>query len=88
MIFLHEMKENKMVYTFGKVTKILDKNTYIITYNDTSLELFSDKPLKVDEWIKFYGMYKDNIFIPKFIINITGCDINLLVKSIFYLRNE
>lgn len=86
MIFLNEMKENVPVYTFGKITKILGNNHYKITYKSTTLKIFSEKPLRVNEWVKFYGIYKDEILIPKVLINVTAYDINSLVKSICKLR--
>ncbi|KCZ76909.1 hypothetical protein H311_02087 [Anncaliia algerae PRA109] len=86
MIFLNEIIENEKCYSFGLVIQKVESFVYIVKYNDIYFKIYSNKELNINEWIKFYGTLINSIIIPKLIVNLSGCDINLLIKSILYIR--
>jgi hypothetical protein len=53
LVFLDEMKENENVYSFGKVTEIIDERAMEVQYKSKkALVRHSTKNLAENEWVR------------------------------------
>ncbi|KAH9410910.1 hypothetical protein HK407_09g15050 [Ordospora pajunii] len=88
MKLLGFMQENEVVYSFGKVTAMLENNKYILASHDTSVVMSTKTHLEVGAWIRAYGTFGSGILRTVFVGRLTGVDINLFERAVACIHSR
>lgn len=90
MKYISEIEKQDYVYSFGRVTKIIEEKQIEIEFQGVKKKIMSTLNLKIEvgEWIRFYGRNKDDIIEPIFIIKMPECDIRILEAGIAYVNKN
>lgn len=90
MKYINEIFKEDYVYSFGRITRIIDEKLMEVEFQGAKKIVEGTLNLKteVGEWIRFYGRNKDDIIVPIFIIKMPECDIRILEAGISYVNKN
>jgi hypothetical protein len=75
------------VYSFGRVSKINDKE-YVVEYKNSNFVIKTQEKYKIGDWVVFYGVFNNGVVQAEYVENISGVDVNILERFVNFLEDN
>lgn len=72
----------EIVYTFAMVESKIGKNSFIVGFEGTTIEIYTKERIQCGEWVRFFGKLVQGVIFCEFVSVLHNVDIKLLIKCL------